>query len=160
MITGSLRLLIVRRSGLATCNSDLSAFLDAGSSVRRYRRTHTKSSRWPELFTSELTRVLLLEAGRSYLSPSEFGSNVQKELERSPPFLELNPGAGWHRVARRTYWNPAFVFPPQSQWGMEGEGLVASATWRALRDNWPFSSLTARLEAEELYRPLLRLHPP
>lgn len=75
------------------------------------------------------------------------------------PFLELNPGAGWRRVAERHVLESRFVFPPQHWWGMEGEGLVAWGTLRALLDYWRFSRLTARQEAEEPYRPLLGLHP-
>lgn len=37
-----------------------------------------------------------------------------------------------------------FVFPPQHWWDMEGEGLVARGTLRALLDYWRFSRLTAR----------------
>lgn len=82
------------------------------------------------------------------------------ELELPPPFQELNPGAGWFRVAERHVLDSRFVFPHQRWWGMEGEGLISQATLRALRDNWTFSPLPARLEAKEPHRPLLELHPP
>ena len=70
----------MRRSGLKTRNCDLSAVLDASSSVywiweNLYQARKVGRRR---LFTSELTGFFLLEVGQSrFLAPAEFRNNVQ-----------------------------------------------------------------------------------